>query len=84
MSANSTKLPLNIECFMEDKDVSGRLGRASLEEMAEALLQKCEQTMAAVLDFASKSAFLCEPSFFSRFFFVAYKMFKAFPSSAHD
>lgn len=29
MSANSTKLPLNIECFMEDKDVSGHFSRYS-------------------------------------------------------
>lgn len=27
MSANSTKLPLNIECFMEDKDVSSHFSR---------------------------------------------------------
>ena len=27
MSANSTELPINIECFMEDKDVSGKMKR---------------------------------------------------------
>lgn len=27
MSANATAIPLNIECFMNDKDVSGRLKR---------------------------------------------------------
>lgn len=27
MSANSLELPLNIECFMNDKDVSGRMKR---------------------------------------------------------
>lgn len=27
MSANSTDLPINIECFMDDKDVSGKLNR---------------------------------------------------------
>lgn len=27
MSANSTSLPLNIECFMEDKDVSAKMSR---------------------------------------------------------
>lgn len=27
MSANSTGIPLNIECLMEDKDVSGRFSR---------------------------------------------------------
>lgn len=27
MSSNSTDLPLNIECFMNDKDVSGKMNR---------------------------------------------------------
>ena len=27
MSANSTQLPFSIECFMNDKDVSGRMNR---------------------------------------------------------
>jgi molecular chaperone DnaK (HSP70) len=27
MSANSTTIPLNIECFMNDKDVSGKMDR---------------------------------------------------------
>ena len=27
MSANSTEIPMNIECFMEDKDVVGRIKR---------------------------------------------------------
>jgi heat shock protein len=30
MSANSTKLPMNIECFMDDKDVHGDLKRYKL------------------------------------------------------
>ena len=34
MSANSTELPLNLECFMDDKDVSGRLNRAQLEALS--------------------------------------------------
>ena len=27
MSANTTQLPLNIECFMDDKDVASRMSR---------------------------------------------------------
>ena len=27
MSANATAIPLNIECFMDDKDVQGRMKR---------------------------------------------------------
>lgn len=30
MSSNSTDLPLNIECFMNDKDVSGKMNRCVL------------------------------------------------------
>lgn len=42
MSANSTTLPLNIECFMNDKDVSGELKRTDMESLASHLLQKVE------------------------------------------
>uniref|UniRef100_A0A8C6Q4L9 Heat shock protein 4a n=1 Tax=Nothobranchius furzeri TaxID=105023 RepID=A0A8C6Q4L9_NOTFU len=33
MSANSSDLPLNIECFMNDIDVSGKLNRGQFEEI---------------------------------------------------
>ncbi|XP_019827003.2 heat shock protein 105 kDa isoform X2 [Bos indicus] len=42
MSSNSTDLPLNIECFMNDKDVSGKMNRAQFEELCADLLQKIE------------------------------------------
>nr|WBG54462.1 heat shock protein [Austinograea rodriguezensis] len=45
MSANSTDLPINIECFMDDKDVSGKLSRASMEEMGTHLLRRVEITL---------------------------------------
>ncbi|KAK8402003.1 hypothetical protein O3P69_001230 [Scylla paramamosain] len=45
MSANSTDLPINIECFMDDKDVSGKLNRASMEEMSSHLLKRVETTL---------------------------------------
>ncbi|CAH2000462.1 unnamed protein product [Acanthoscelides obtectus] len=45
MSANSTTLPLNIECFMNDKDVSGDMKRADMESLAQGLLQRVEQTL---------------------------------------
>merc|ERR1719259_1528428 len=44
MSANSTQLPINIECFMDDKDVSGRLSRVDFEEMAQPLFKRAEDT----------------------------------------
>ncbi|KAJ8297812.1 hypothetical protein KUTeg_024343 [Tegillarca granosa] len=37
MSANSEPIPLNIECFMEDKDVTGKIDRATFEELASKL-----------------------------------------------
>ncbi|KAK6630381.1 hypothetical protein RUM44_005048 [Polyplax serrata] len=45
MSANSTKLPLNIECFMEDKDVHSDMQRADMEGLCAGLLQRVENTL---------------------------------------
>ncbi|MCL4123068.1 UNVERIFIED_CONTAM: hypothetical protein GTU68_067398, partial [Idotea baltica] len=45
MSANSTLLPMNIECFMNDKDVSGKMKRTDLEEMASPLLRRIHNTL---------------------------------------
>ncbi|XP_050443207.1 heat shock 70 kDa protein 4 [Adelges cooleyi] len=45
MSANSTKLPMNIECFMEDKDVHGDIKRSEFEELAMHLFDRVEKTL---------------------------------------
>lgn len=45
MSANSTKLPLNIECFMDDKDVHGDMKRSDMEKLCADLLQRAESTL---------------------------------------
>nr|UYE98994.1 heat shock protein 70 [Ophraella communa] len=42
MSANSTTLPLNIECFMNDKDVSSDMKRADMEALCGHLLERVE------------------------------------------
>uniref|UniRef100_A0A8C7DIT2 Heat shock 70 kDa protein 4-like n=1 Tax=Oncorhynchus kisutch TaxID=8019 RepID=A0A8C7DIT2_ONCKI len=42
MSANSSDLPLNIECFMNDIDVSGKLNRVQFEEMCADVLGRVE------------------------------------------
>ncbi|XP_036799268.1 heat shock 70 kDa protein 4 isoform X2 [Oncorhynchus mykiss] len=42
MSANSSDLPLNIECFMNDIDVSGKLNRVQFEEMCAYVLGRVE------------------------------------------
>lgn len=50
MSANSTSLPLNIECFMNDKDVRGDIKRADMETMCAPLFQRVEQTLRNCLE----------------------------------
>lgn len=45
MSANSTKLPLNIECFMEEIDVHSSMQRVTMEELCGHLLQRVDQTL---------------------------------------
>jgi len=49
MSANTNLLPLNIECFMEERDLTHRVDRATFEEMVQQQLQKAEQVMAECL-----------------------------------
>ncbi|XP_041973071.1 heat shock 70 kDa protein 4 isoform X2 [Aricia agestis] len=49
MSANSTKLPLNIECFMEDRDVSGDMQRSQMEQICSDTFSRVEKTLKAIL-----------------------------------
>uniref|UniRef100_T1D3U1 Putative heat shock 70 kDa protein 4 n=1 Tax=Psorophora albipes TaxID=869069 RepID=T1D3U1_9DIPT len=49
MSANSTKLPLNIECFMNEIDVHSTIQRVDMESMCAGLLQRIEATMKKLL-----------------------------------
>ena len=50
MSANSTPIPINIECFMEDKDVSGKLKREDLEQLAAPLVKRFEAICTSALE----------------------------------
>lgn len=45
MSANSTNLPLNIECFMDEKDVHGKMNRTDMESMCAHLFKRVEATL---------------------------------------
>lgn len=45
MSANSTTLPLAIECFMDDKDVRSEIKRADMEQLCGGLFQRVEDTL---------------------------------------
>ncbi|KAK5886276.1 hypothetical protein CesoFtcFv8_017325 [Champsocephalus esox] len=50
MSANSSDLPLNIECFMNDIDVSGKMNRGQFEDMSGQYLMKVEMPLKSVLE----------------------------------
>ena len=49
MSANTNKMPLNIECFMEDKDVNGSVDRAEFEELILPYTKQIENVLQDVL-----------------------------------
>ncbi|XP_075448268.1 heat shock protein 105 kDa isoform X2 [Ascaphus truei] len=50
MSSNSTDLPLNIECFMNDLDVSGKMNRSQFEELCSDLLQRIEAPLRSLME----------------------------------
>lgn len=49
MSANINLLPLGIECFMEEKDLNGKVDRANFLEMVQPELQRIEEVMTECL-----------------------------------
>nr|UPH95343.1 heat shock protein A4 isoform 2 [Mythimna separata] len=49
MSANSTRLPINIECFMEERDVSSEMQRSQMEQICAETFTRIERTMRAIL-----------------------------------
>ncbi|XP_062423135.1 heat shock protein 105 kDa isoform X2 [Rhea pennata] len=50
MSSNSTDIPLNIECFMNDTDVSGKMNRSQFEELCADLLQRLEVPLLSLME----------------------------------
>ncbi|KAL8211934.1 UNVERIFIED_CONTAM: Heat shock 70 kDa protein 4 [Gekko kuhli] len=50
MSANASDLPMNIECFMNDIDVSGTMNRSKFLEMCDDLLARIEPPLRSVLE----------------------------------
>ncbi|KAM9354269.1 heat shock 70 kDa protein 4L [Pholidichthys leucotaenia] len=50
MSANSSDLPLNIECFMNDIDVSSRMNRSHFEDLCTQYLMRVEMPLKAILE----------------------------------
>ncbi|KAL1455571.1 hypothetical protein WDU94_009656 [Cyamophila willieti] len=50
MSANSTKLPFGIECFMNDIDVKGEMARTQMEELCSDYFESVEKTLKECLE----------------------------------
>ncbi|XP_036279567.1 heat shock 70 kDa protein 4L isoform X3 [Pipistrellus kuhlii] len=53
MSANASDLPLNIECLMNDLDVSSKMNRAQFEQLCVSLFARVEPPLKAVLEQAN-------------------------------
>ncbi|XP_029445874.1 heat shock 70 kDa protein 4L [Rhinatrema bivittatum] len=53
MSANASDLPLNIECFMNDLDVSSKMNRAQFLELCANLLARVEPPLKAAMEQAN-------------------------------
>ncbi|CDS41517.1 Heat shock 70 kDa protein 4 [Echinococcus multilocularis] len=49
MSTNSTEIPINVECLMEDTDISLKMKREFFEEICRPLLLRVKQTMEKAL-----------------------------------
>lgn len=67
MSANSSDLPLNIECFMNDIDVSGKLNRSAQDFIL---------SLFNVLEFLFMGLQFCLEVIFSTHFFQVFIFFK--------
>ncbi|KAJ7990749.1 hypothetical protein DPEC_G00290140 [Dallia pectoralis] len=50
MSANCSDLPINIECFMNDIDVTGKMNRVQFEELCVSLLMRVEAPLKALME----------------------------------
>lgn len=54
MSQNTSAVPMNIECFMDDKDVTYSMKRKDMETLAAPLLARVDATLKEILSAASK------------------------------
>uniref|UniRef100_A0A670YGL2 Heat shock protein 105 kDa n=1 Tax=Pseudonaja textilis TaxID=8673 RepID=A0A670YGL2_PSETE len=50
MSSNSTDIPLNIECFMNDTDISLKMNRSQFEELCGEPLQRIEIPLRSLME----------------------------------
>ncbi|XP_031630545.1 heat shock 70 kDa protein 4 isoform X2 [Contarinia nasturtii] len=56
MSANSTKLPLNIDCFIDEIDVTSNMSRTEMEELCADIFKRVELTCRKCLQDSGLSA----------------------------
>lgn len=54
MSSNSSPIPLSIECFMNDKDVSGKIKRDDFEQLSASLLARFKTVLQDCLSQSSE------------------------------
>lgn len=54
MSSNAQPIPISLECFIDEKDVNGRMSRTEFEELAKPLVDRIRQTLENLLKEASK------------------------------
>jgi len=50
LGTNTTNLPLNIECFMDDKDVSHSINRAEFEKISADLIERVEAPLLCAIN----------------------------------
>ena len=50
MSANTSKLPIGIECLIEERDFSSSMKRSEMEELCAPLLERVEKTLRLCLE----------------------------------
>ncbi|XP_006879642.1 PREDICTED: heat shock protein 105 kDa [Elephantulus edwardii] len=50
MSSISTEIPMNIECLMDDRDVSGKMSRSQFEELCADLLQRIDRPLHTLME----------------------------------
>ncbi|CAF1349094.1 unnamed protein product [Adineta steineri] len=49
MSSNTQPIPIGLECFIDEKDVNGKMSRADFEELAKPILERVRHTLENLL-----------------------------------
>lgn len=87
MSANSTKLPLNIDCFIDEIDVTSSISRTDMEELCADIFKRVEAVCRKCLIDSSKyfvaSSCSCNTIFSNSVIDVAFR-FVLFPCRTGD